>query len=52
LEDLSDRSPEELWSQLHAVNEAQGLSSVVPSLKDVARSIREAQELPHVVEYP
>ena len=30
LEDLSGRSPEELWSHLHAVNYAHGLSSVVP----------------------
>jgi hypothetical protein len=51
LEDLSGRSPEELWSRLHAVNDAQELSSVVPSLKDVKHSIREAQELPHVVVY-
>lgn len=51
LVDLSTRSPEELWSHLHDVNDAQGLSSVVPSLKDVKHSVREAQELPHVVEY-
>ena len=51
LEDLSGRSPQELWSQLHALNDARGLSSVVPSLKDVKHSVTEAQELPHVVEY-
>ena len=51
LEDLSGRSPEELWSQLHTVNDALGPSSAVPSLKDVAHSVAEAQELPHVVEY-
>ena len=51
LEDLSGRSPEELWSQVNAVNDAQGLSSVLPSLKDMAHSVAEAQELPHVVKY-
>jgi hypothetical protein len=51
LEDLAGRAPKALWSQLRQLNDAQQLSSVVPSLKDVQYSIREAQELPHVVEY-
>jgi hypothetical protein len=51
LPDLAGRSPEELWKELHYVNDARGLSAVVPSLKDVKYSIGEAQELPHVVEY-
>jgi hypothetical protein len=51
LEDLAGRSPEELWTELHDVNDARGLSSIVPSLKDVRYSIGEAQELPHVAEY-
>jgi hypothetical protein len=38
-------------TNLQTFNDAQGLSSVMPSLKDAAHSVAEAQELPHVVQY-
>ncbi len=48
--DLATCDPRELHDRLHEVNRERELSSVVPSLKDVAEYVEMARELPKVVE--
>ena len=51
VERLSTWNPEELFRRAHAVNRERRLSSVVPSLKDVAHYVEMAKALPKVIEY-
>jgi len=51
LEELSKRSPEELFERLRAVNEEQQLTKGSFTVKDIASCIEIANELPKVIEY-
>ena len=51
LEELSKRSPEELFERLCAVNEEQKLTKASFIVKDIASCIEIANELPKVIEY-
>ncbi|MGB2983704.1 MAG: DUF4332 domain-containing protein [Candidatus Bipolaricaulia bacterium] len=47
---LATWNPGELHERLYVVNRERSLSSVVPSLKDVAEYVEQAKELPKVLE--
>ena len=51
LEELSKRSPEELFERLRAVNDEQKLTKGSFSVEDIASCIKIAKELPKVIEY-
>lgn len=51
LEELSKRSPEELFERLRAVNDEQKLTKGSFSVGDIASCIEIAKELPKVIEY-
>ena len=51
LEELSKRSPEELFERLRAVNDEQKLTKGSFSVKDIASCIEMAKDLPKVIEY-
>jgi len=48
--ELAECDPVELHERLYSINEKRKLSSVVPSLKDVAEYVEMANELPKIVE--
>lgn len=51
LEEISKRSPEELFERLRAVNNEQKLTKGSFSAKDIASCIEIAKEIPKVIEY-
>jgi hypothetical protein len=51
LEKLAAQSPEALFEQICAVNEAQQLTKAMPSVRDVAACIETTKELSRVIEY-